>query len=65
MGLAAATLVVLASVIDQWMRIWRNIYWVLALIALIAGYFALVGTVVFIRALFIPPKARAPQPASA
>ena len=61
-GVAAATLVVLASVVDQWMRIWRQVYWILVVIILFSGWFAVVGTVGFVRALSIPPKAR-PAPA--
>lgn len=62
-GVAAATLVVLASVVDQWMHIWRQIYWILALLTLIGGYFAIVGSVGFVRALFLPRKARSPAAA--
>ena len=61
-GLASAALIVLASVVDQWMRIWRQIYWVLVVIILISGWFAIVGSVGFIRALTIPPKARQQAP---
>ena len=60
-GIATATLVVLASVVNQYMHLWRQLYWILAVIIIISGWFAIVGTVGFIRALSIPPKARAQQ----